>query len=173
MDKLPHNTQNTFAFIDDILIVIKGTKQQYMDNLEEVLKVLDEAGIQLKLEKGKIAQAKAEWLCYKLSEKGNKPIDEKIQANIRQTTTKTLKELRSLMGALNQMNRFIPNLAKLCAPLRLLLRKENKWKWGDEQEKAFQQFKKEIKQITGSSTTAEDGGRLAAITFCIKISNNL
>ena len=52
------------------------------------------------------------------------------------------------MGALNQMNRFIPNLAKLCAPLRLLLSKENEWKWGDEQEKAFQQFKNEIKQIT-------------------------
>ena len=69
MDTLLHNTQNTFAFIDDILIVIKGTKPQHMDKLEEVLKILDEAGIRLKLEKCKIDQTKIEWLGYKLSEK--------------------------------------------------------------------------------------------------------
>ena len=74
MDKLLHNTQNTFAFIDDILIVTKGTKQQHMDKIEEVLKILDEAGIRLKLEKCKIAQTKTEWLGYKQSEKGVKPI---------------------------------------------------------------------------------------------------
>ena len=51
------------------------------------------------------------------------------------------------MGALNHINRFIPNLAKICAPLRPLLSKTNEWKWGEEQEKAFQQIK-EIKHIT-------------------------
>ena len=53
------------------------------------------------------------------------------------------------MGALNQMNRFIPtNLARLCAPLRPLLSKENEWDWGDEQEKAFQEIKRAIQQVT-------------------------
>ena len=52
------------------------------------------------------------------------------------------------MGALNQMNRFIPNLAKICAPLRPLLSKTNEWKWGEEQEKVFQLIKEEIKHIT-------------------------
>ena len=65
----------------------------------DVLKILDEAGIRLKLEKCKIAQTKTEWLGYKLSEKGVKPIDEKIQAISDRLRPKTLKELRSLMGA--------------------------------------------------------------------------
>ena len=39
-------------------------------------------------------------------------------SHIRPTTPTTLKELRSLMAALNQMNRFILNLPELCAPLR-------------------------------------------------------
>ena len=46
------------------------------------------------------------------------------------------------------MNRFIPNLAKICAPLRPLLSKTKERKLGEEQEKAFQQTKEEIKHIT-------------------------
>ena len=76
-DKLLHNTRNTFAFIDDILIVTKGTKQQHMEKVEEVLTILDEAGIRLKLEKCKIAKTKTKWLGFKLSERGVKTIDEK------------------------------------------------------------------------------------------------
>ena len=113
MDKHLHNTQNTFAFGDDILIVTKGTKQQHMDKLEEVLKILDEAGIRLKFKKCRIPQTKTEWLGYKLSEKGVKLIDEKIQAISDRLRPKPLKELQSLMGALNQMNRFIPNFPEI------------------------------------------------------------
>ena len=62
-------------FIDDILIVTKGTYQQHMEKVEEVI---DEAGIRLKLERCKMAQTKTKWLGYRLSESGVKPIDEKI-----------------------------------------------------------------------------------------------
>ena len=82
----------------------------------------------MKLEKCRIAQTKTEWLGYKLSDSGVKSIDEKIQAISDRLRRKTVKGLRSLMGALNQMNRFITNLAKIWAPLRPLLSKNNEWK---------------------------------------------
>ena len=148
MDTVLINIRNTFTFIDDILIVTKGTHQQHIEKVEEVLRTLDEAVIRLKLEKCKIAQTETEWLGYKLTANGVKPIDEKIQAMSDRLRPKTLKELRSLMGALNQMNRFIPNLAQLCAPLRPLLSKTTEWEWKDEQEKAFQEIKKALQKIT-------------------------
>ena len=83
-----------------------------MEKVEEALTILDEAGIRLKLEKCKIAQTKTEWLGFKLSESGVEPIDEEIQAISDKLRPKTIKKLRSLMGALNQMKRFLPNLAK-------------------------------------------------------------
>ena len=49
----------------------------------------------------------------------------KIQALTEKLKPKSLKELRSFMGAVNHLNRFIPNLAKLCFLLRPLLKKEN------------------------------------------------
>ena len=60
----------------------------------------------------------------------------------------TLKELKSLMGPLNQMNTFIPNQAKLCASLRPLFSKETEWKRESEHEKAFQEMKIEMQKIT-------------------------
>ena len=94
--------------------------------------------------KCKIAQKKTERLGYSLSESGVKPLDEKIQAFSDRLMPKTLKKYRSLMGAINQMNRFIPNLAKSCASLRPPLSKGTEWRWKSEHEIAFQEIKKEI-----------------------------
>ena len=41
LDQILINIRNTFAFFDDFLIVTKGTKEQHMATVEEVLKVLD------------------------------------------------------------------------------------------------------------------------------------
>ena len=123
MHKLLHQVRNTSAFIDNILNVTKGTLQQHIEKVEEVMKTIDEAGIRLKFRKCKIAQSKTEWLNYHLSVSGIKPIDEKIQAILDRLRPTTLKQLQSLMKALNQMNRFIPKLAKLCAPFDRFLAK--------------------------------------------------
>ena len=46
------------------------------------------------------------------------------------------------MGAVNQLYRFIPILAELCAPVRPLLSNEMTWEWTEEEEKPFQEIKK-------------------------------
>ena len=58
--KLLHNIRSTFAFIDDILIVTKGSKEQHMEKVEEVMMTLEGAGIRLKLEQCKFAQEQTE-----------------------------------------------------------------------------------------------------------------
>ena len=94
MDKLLHKIRNVYAFVDDNLIVTKGTYQQHMEKVKEVTKNLDEAGIRLKLENWRILKTKTEWLSYKLSESGVKPMDEQIQVISDQLRPTTLKELR-------------------------------------------------------------------------------
>ena len=60
-----------------------------------------------------------------------------------------MKELRSFIGAINQLSRFIPNLAQLCAPLRPLLSKEKTtWEWTNENEEALRRIKMAIQAIT-------------------------
>ena len=63
--------------------------------------------------KCKFAQEKIKWLGYELSQTRIKPINLKVQTKTETVMPKSLKEIMSYLGAVNQMNRFIPNLAQL------------------------------------------------------------
>ena len=57
--------------------------------------------------------------------------------------------MRSFLGAVNQLNKFVPDLANICAPFRTILKKEAEWEWTREHEKAFLKINQEVKRITG------------------------
>ena len=67
MNKVLHKKTKTYAFIDDIPIVTKGSKADHPKEIEDTIKALDNAGIRLKLEKCHIAKTETEWLGIKLS----------------------------------------------------------------------------------------------------------
>ena len=119
-----------------------------MQKLREVLEVLDKVNLQLKAEKCKIACTEIEWLGYKLSGEGVTPINGKIQGISERLRPNNLKELRSFLGAVNQLNKFVPDLASICAPFRSILKKEAEWKWTKEHEEAFLKINQEIESIT-------------------------
>ena len=58
LDLLLAKFREVFVFIDDILIVTKGTKNEHLDKVREILKTLDNAELQLKA--GKCAELSAE-----------------------------------------------------------------------------------------------------------------
>jgi hypothetical protein len=54
-----------------------------------------------------------------------------------------LKELQSLLGKINFVRRFISNLSQKVLPFspQLRVKKDQKFVWGDEQQKAFDEIK--------------------------------
>ena len=147
MDITLVNMDSTFVYIDDILIVTKGEKSVHMQNVRDVLEVLDKANLQLKADKCKIACTETEWLGYKLSGEGVAPINGKMQGISERLRPNNLKELRSFLGAVNQLNKFVPDLANLCAPIRSILKKEAEWNWTKELEEALLKINQDIKLI--------------------------
>ena len=131
------NVNSVFVYIDDVLIVTKGTKQEHLNKVREVMKILDEANLQLKAEKCIIAQESIEWLGYKLTRTGLSPVNAKAQGKSERLRPNNLKKLRSFLGAVNQFNKFIPNLASISFPFRTILKKDAEGTWNDEHEKAF------------------------------------
>ena len=123
MDLTLAGITNTFAFIDDILIVTHGTEEEHITKVKEVLKRLDHANINLRLDKCTFAAKNIEWVGYNLSQQGVAPINSKVQGISERLRPTILKQLRSFLGAVNQFNKFIPDLAKLCFPFRTLLTK--------------------------------------------------
>jgi hypothetical protein len=59
-----------------------------------------------------------------------------------------LKELQSLLSKINLVRRFISNLSQKVLPFSplLKLKKDQKFTWGDEQQKAFDEIKQYMKE---------------------------
>ena len=128
MDNLLARFREVFVFIDDILIVTKGTKSEHLTKVREILNVLDLANLQIKADKCKIAQNQIEWLGFKLTSSGVTRVNTKVQGITDRLRPTNLKELRSFLGAVNQLNKFIPDLAAECFPFRSILKKDAEWK---------------------------------------------
>lgn len=52
-----------------------------------------------------------------------------------------MKEVRSFLGLVNYLARFIPNLSSETEPLRKLLRKDIKWCWTEIESNTFEKLK--------------------------------
>ena len=57
---------------------------------------------------------------------------------------RNLTELRSFVGLYSYYRRFIPDFATLATPLRKLIRQNVRFKWGPQQEEAFQLLKEKL-----------------------------
>ena len=65
MDCILAENPQAHAFIDDILVVTKGTSIDHIATVEKILKKLDRENMSLKLTKCKFAQRECKWLGHK------------------------------------------------------------------------------------------------------------
>ena len=74
------NCNNTYAYLDDILIVTIGTLETHRQKLQTVLTKLDEENLAISLDKCRIACKQVEWLGYTINSEGTKPLIKKTEA---------------------------------------------------------------------------------------------
>jgi len=53
-----------------------------------------------------------------------------------------VKDVRKFLGLANYYRRFIKNFAQVARPMNVLIRKDMKWQWRQEQQKAFDELKR-------------------------------
>jgi hypothetical protein len=91
--------------------------------LEEVLKTLKNYNVLLNENKSIIRTQRLDFLGFVLTPNGIQPSDEKIAALQSFRSPQTTEEVRSFLGFVTFVGRFIPNLARITEPLRDLLKK--------------------------------------------------
>ena len=150
MDNTLQGFSGVFSFLDDILIVSKGSVVDHNILVDKLLVRLKEEGFALKFSKCEFSLNHLFWLGYDIDSEGYRPKRSKIDAMLALEPPKTLKQLRSFMGILSQLQRFMPNLQFNSDQFRPSLKASNKNKfvWGEEQQSAFSNILQLIANIT-------------------------
>ena len=138
MDYTLVGLSNTYCFLDDIIVVSKGNKESHLKYVYDCLRKLEADNLRINLSKCHFAKHQINWLGFTFSQSGVKPIESKTAAIAEIKAPKTLKHLRSLLGSVHHLRKFIPNLAKICHPLRPLLKKNEKFSWNENHKTHFE-----------------------------------
>ena len=73
-----------------------------------------------------------EFLGVVISPKGVEMQKKKVEGVLNWLASRNIKEVQKFLGLANYYRRFIKDFAKIAAPLHVLVRKEQKWKWKKE-----------------------------------------
>ena len=112
------------------------------------MQIIKESGLKLNNNKCELRKSTLNYFGHDLSADGISPDPGKVKA-IRELPAPTnVQELRRVIGMINYLGRFIPNLAAEIHPVTELLMSDRVWTWGHSQQDTFTK----VKEKTSSST---------------------
>ena len=101
MGELLGDLEHVRAYIDDLLIISKGTYEDHLDKLEEVFSRLQEAGVKVNAVKSAFSKTELEYLGYWITRSGVQPMPNKVKAIHAISPPTSRKQLRSFIGMIN------------------------------------------------------------------------
>jgi RNase H-like domain found in reverse transcriptase/Reverse transcriptase (RNA-dependent DNA polymerase)/Integrase zinc binding domain/Chromo (CHRromatin Organisation MOdifier) domain len=127
------------VYFDDIIIFAK-TMTEHWGHVRKVLEKLRKAKINLKIKKCEFAVQEVEYLGHVVNGDHTKMQKSKIEAILNWPTPTTLKNIEEFRGLAGYYRQYIEKFSDKARPLNEALRK-TEFKWGEEEEKAFQELK--------------------------------
>jgi transposase InsO family protein len=131
------------AFLDDILI-FSDSWEDHKRAIIEVLQRVKTAGLTLNLSKSVFAVAELDYLGHRIGRGQIRPLEKKISALLQYDRPKNRKQLLSFLGLAGYYRRHLPNFSHTSAVLSNLLRKDVKFEWSEDAQKAFVDLKSRL-----------------------------
>ena len=133
----------------DDIIIGGANRGEHDSRLKRLLDLFLRRNVKLNENKCKFSTDSVEFMGYIVSTDGIQIQPGKLKVIEEAKPPGNVSELRSFLGFVNFLLRFIPNLATILQPLNKLLKKGCDWNWGDEEDKVF----KQIKELVGNHKT--------------------
>ena len=122
MDIILQGIDNVACIQDDIIVTGKDDSN-HLQNIEMVLKRLEEYGVRLKLDKCQFMQKSVTYMGCIISAQGIHTTEEKTEAIKKAPRPVNTTQLRSFLGMINYHGKLIQNLSTILHPLNRLLQK--------------------------------------------------
>uniref|UniRef100_A0A2N9IH86 Uncharacterized protein n=1 Tax=Fagus sylvatica TaxID=28930 RepID=A0A2N9IH86_FAGSY len=124
------------VYVDD-MIAKSRTAQDHLTDLRKLFQRLKKYQLRLNPNKCAFGVTSGKLLGFIVSGRGIEIDPAKVQAIRSMPAPKTEKEIRSFLGRINYIARFIAQLTATCEPLFKLLRKDVKIKWTEDCQKSL------------------------------------
>lgn len=130
------------AYLDDVLIYSGGSYADHMKKVRVVLERLKAAGLNIDIDKCAFAVKEVKYLGFIVEASvGIRPDPEKVAA-IREWEPPTrVRGVRSFLGFANFYRDFVKDFSEIADPLIRLTKKGAPFRWGEEEDKAFETLK--------------------------------
>jgi hypothetical protein len=139
IEELISDIESTINVSDDINV--GGRDQEEHDRkLKLVLERLDAKDLTVNEAKCEFSKTEIDFFGLRFSSNGISIQTSNLEAMRNASRPKSVNDVRSFLGLASYCSRFIPNFSTIAKPLRDLTKKKQQWHWGDEQEKAFEDF---------------------------------
>jgi len=127
-------------YMDDLVVTSKGFEKN-LEYTREVVQRLMKHGLTLHPNKCSWCMDSITILGHVVDKFGVHCDPQKLAAVKELPPPQNLKELRSLLGMCSYYRSFIPDFASITRPLTSLLRKDEKYHWGTDQQSSFDKLK--------------------------------
>ena len=131
------------VYFDDILVYSKNI-EDHATHLNSVLKTLQEHELYAKISKCTWCVEEVVFLGFIVGKFGIKVDESKVETIKNWPTPKNVSEVRSFHGLAGFYRRFVRDFSTIAAPLNNLVKKDMRFKWTPECEKAFQTLKDKL-----------------------------
>ncbi|GFT05820.1 retrovirus-related Pol polyprotein from transposon opus [Trichonephila clavipes] len=130
-------------YLDDI-IVLSETSEKHMFDLKTIFERLLHFKLKANREKCHFASSRVKYLGFWITQKRIEVDPEKVASILDIPPPKNVKELQSFLQTCSWFRRYIQDFAKISRPLSYLTKKKVKWRWGFDQQNAFQTLKNSL-----------------------------
>lgn len=140
MENLLRSCKGVFIYLDDILI-FGCSREEHDQNLTNLLHRIQGLGLTLSIEKCQFRKTELTFLGHILGTGFIKPTVDKVQAIREFRHPSSAAELRSFLGLVSYVGKFIPNLSTLLDPLQKVAR-QKEFSWSEQDSAVFEKVKK-------------------------------
>ena len=127
-------------YMDDI-IILSSSYEEGVERVKKVLNIASEYGLEVNFKKSQFLKKRIEFLGHVVEEGKIFPSTLKTKAVLKFPEPTNLKQIQSFLGLTGYFRKFIQNYSLIAKPLSDLLKKDSKFKFGEEEVNSFNQLK--------------------------------
>ena len=143
MDRVLSGIPGTFPCADDVKIQ-GSTEERHDIHLLETVEKARQAGLKFNPDKCFVKKQQIEYFGRIITPRGVAPCPKKVKGILALAAPIDKQELQSLLGTVNFMSTFIPNLTKKTHLMRALLKRDIHFIWTSDMQKELDTIKKDI-----------------------------